>query len=59
MAFPSAWPKALHYGAAFGKDGLRVETYVDTGEKEPTKKILDKLYEKRQVIEQGTSEELE
>lgn len=51
--------KALHYGAAFGKDGLRVETYVDTGEKGPTKKILDKLYEKRQEIEQGISEELE
>lgn len=29
----------LRYGAAFGKDRLRVEAYIDTGEKERTKKI--------------------
>lgn len=52
----------LRYGAAFGKGRLRVEAYIDTGEKERTKEIFDKLCklcEKRQEIEQSISEELE
>ena len=36
-----------------------MEAYIDTGEKERTKEIFDKLCEKRQEIEQSISEELE
>lgn len=41
----------IFYSAAFSKEGLRTEVYIDTGSKDENKRIFDALFKEREEIE--------
>ena len=63
MVFPSAGAGLARYSAAFcrpgGKYRLRAEVYLDTGDRETTKKAFDALRKMQGQIEQEVGEELD
>lgn len=60
MVFPSG-QSLLRYSAVFYRPAgrLRVEAYIDAGDKEATKEAFDKLHDRKQQIERAVGEELE
>ena len=64
MDFPSAQSNLCKYIATFckrpdGRRGLRAEAYIDTGNKDTTKKAFDNLKDQKQQMAQVVGEELD
>lgn len=64
MGFPSAQSNLCKYIATFckrpdGRRGLRAEAYIDTGNKDTTKKAFDDLKNQKQQMAQVIGEELD
>lgn len=51
-SFASGVASGITYGAAFTKQGLRTEVYIDVGNREVNKRIFDALHEDAEAIQE-------